>query len=119
MKKIVSYHNMLKYQFCKYMILQKKKKESFFTLTESGVSEADLEKSRMMAKERAKNTVVNPLKAAVGGTKITTEKKSLTSLLSDINSEKKIASEYYTNEEMAQFKKKRKRVRKVRQIVSL
>lgn len=72
-----------------------------------------------MAKERAKNTVVNPLKAAVGGTKITTEKKSLTSLLSDINSEKKIASEYYTNEEMAQFKKKRKRVRKVRQIVSL
>lgn len=97
--------------------MQKKKKESFFTLTESGVSEADLEKSRMMAKERAKNTVVNPLKAAVGSIKTTTEKKSLTTLLSDINTEKKIASEYYTNEEMAQFKKKRKRVRKVRHIV--
>ena len=71
-----------------------------------------------MAKERAKTQPVNPLASSSSTTaSSTTAKPTITSLLSNLQSEKKIASEYYTNEEMAQFKKKRKRVRKVRQIV--
>ena len=81
-------------------------------------SESDLEKSKLMAKERAKTQPVNPLasSSSTAASSITV-KPTITSLLSNLQSEKKIASEYYTNEEMAQFKKKRKRVRKVRQIV--
>lgn len=71
----------------------------------------------MMAKQRVKESAINPLSTALSPTTPATEKKSLSTLLSSITSEKKIASEYYTNEEMAQFKKKRKRVRKVRPIV--
>ena len=84
------------------------------------MSESDLEKSKLMAKERAKTQAVNPL-AISSSSPVTSTivKPSITSLLSSIQSEKKIASEYYTNEEMSQFKKKRKRVRKVRQIVFL
>lgn len=101
-----------------YCYSQKKKKQVFFTLTDKGVSESDLEKSKLMAKERAKTQPVNPLASSSSTTaSSTTAKPTITSLLSNLQSEKKIASEYYTNEEMAQFKKKRKRVRKVRQIV--
>lgn len=100
-----------------YCYSQKKKKQVFFTLTDKGVSESDLEKSKLMAKERAKTQPVNPLASSSTTASSTTAKPTITSLLSNLQSEKKIASEYYTNEEMAQFKKKRKRVRKVRQIV--
>ena len=52
-----------------------------------------------MAKERAKTQPVNPLASSSSTTaSSTTAKPTITSLLSNLQSEKKIASEYYTNE---------------------
>lgn len=95
---------------------EKKKKDVGFILTDEGVSKEDNAKMKLFAAQRSQ-TETKPKITAISGNANEESKsqKSLDSVLASLT-EKKIATEYYTNEEMAQFKKKKRRVRKVRKI---
>lgn len=96
-----------------------KKKQKSFTLTDSGVSEEDLKRSKLAAQQQLEEAPMNTVSAITAasssgpvGTQI-----SLGSLLAGLSEEKKVASEYFSKEEMAQFRKKKKRNRHVRKSV--
>lgn len=96
-----------------------KKKQKSFTLTDSGVSEEDLKKSKLAAQQQLQEAPKNTVSAvtAASTSSPAVSQISLGSLLAGLSAEKKVASEYFSNEEMAQFKKKKKRIRRVRKSV--
>ena len=81
-----------------------KKKEKSFTLTDTGVNSAALAQSQLQAAQRAPTTTSTPA-------------GPLSNLLASLASEKKVAAEYFTPDEMAQFRRKKHRVRRVRKSV--
>lgn len=88
-------------------------------MTDTGVSEEDLKRSKLAAQQQLQEAPKNTVSAVTAstnsipaGTQI-----SLGSLLAGISEEKKVASEYFSKEEMAQFRKKKKRNRHVRKSV--
>ena len=107
-----------------------KRKQKSFTLTENGVADEDLKKSRMNARQQQQASPLNTLSSlaragvGVGSAGMNDQSPagsiSLGSLLAGLEEEKKAAemTESVGVEENVQFKKKRKRVRKVRKSVS-
>ena len=107
-----------------------RRKQKSFTLTENGIADEDLKKSKMNARQQQQASPLNTLSSltragvGVGGPGLSGQSSagplSLGSLLAGLEEEKK-ATEMAENvgvEENVQFKKKRKRVRKVRKSVS-
>lgn len=95
---------------------EKKKKDVGFVLTDEGVSKEDGAKLKAYAMQRSQtesNQKIVPISGSQNGEEKT--QKSLDSVLASLG-EKKVAEEYYTPDEMAQFKRKKRRVRKTRKI---
>lgn len=95
---------------------EKKKKDVGFVLTDEGVSKEDDAKLKAFAMQRSQtdsNQKIIPISGNPNGEE--KMQKSLDSVLAGLT-EKKIAEEYYTPDEMAQFKRKKRRVRRVRKI---
>lgn len=91
-----------------------KKKEKSFTLTDTGVNSAALAQSQLQAAQRAPQSVSAP---ATSSPAVSSPAVPLSNLLASLASEKKVASEYFTPDEMAQFRRKKHRVRRVRKSV--
>ena len=91
-----------------------KKKEKSFTLTDTGVNSAALAQSQLQAAQRAPTTTSTP---AGPSSTVSTPAVPLSNLLASLASEKKVAAEYFTPDEMAQFRRKKHRVRRVRKSV--
>lgn len=91
-----------------------KKKEKSFTLTDTGVNSAALAQSQLQAAQRVAPSVSTP---AASSPAVSSPAIPLSNLLASLASEKKVASEYFTPDEMAQFRRKKHRVRRVRKSV--
>ena len=91
-----------------------KKKEKSFTLTDTGVNSAALAQSQLQAAQRAPAAVSAPSPASPA---VSSPAVPLSNLLASLASEKKVASEYFTPDEMAQFRRKKHRVRRTRKSV--